>query len=148
MLLVDANVLINAYREDAVDHAAYYAWLDGVFRAHRSFALPDIVAAAFVRIVTNPRIFHNPEPVERALANIEDLQARSECVWLRAEDRHWAIFADLCRKTHATGNLITDAWLAALAIEQDCELISADRDFARFPGLRWRHPFDPPAPPE
>ena len=142
MLLIDANVLLNAYREDAVDHAAYYAWLNGVFRSHGSFALPDIVAAAFVRIVTNPRIFAHPEPVDRALANIEDLQSRSECVWLRAGERHWAIFAGLCRAADARGNLITDAWLAALAIEYDCELISADRDFVKFPGLRWRHPFN------
>jgi uncharacterized protein len=146
MLLIDANVLINAYREGAPDHPAYYAWLDGLLRTNTPFAIADITAAAFVRILTNPRIFQPPEPIDNALSNIDDIRSRSECVYLQPGDRHWAIFSNLCRTANASGNLITDAWLAAMAIENDCELISVDRDFAKFPGLRWRRPFDPPTP--
>ena len=144
MLLIDANVLINAYREDAPDHPAYYAWLDGIFRTHASFALADITAAAFVRVLTNPHIYHTPEPIDSVLSNIDDIRSRPECVYLQPGDRHWAIFSHLCRTVNASANLITDAWLAALAIENNCELISIDRDFAKFPGLRWRRPLDPP----
>jgi uncharacterized protein len=144
MLLIDANVLIYAARIDAVDHARYRAWIDQVFLSEQPFALTELTAAAFVRIITNPRAFPIPHTLKEALAVLEDVQSRPACGWLLRGPRHWAIFRDLCLASSAKENLINDAWLAALAIENDCEIISNDRDFAKFPGLRWRHPFHPP----
>lgn len=83
-----------------------------------------------------------PAPVESALAFAAALREQSNAVILAPGARHWAIFERLCREAGATGNLVPDAYLAALAIEHGAELITADRDFARFPGVRWRHPFD------
>jgi predicted nucleic acid-binding protein len=71
---------------------------------------------------------------------IADLRSRQNCVILAPGVRHWEIFERLCRETGAKGNLIPDAYLAALAIESGSEWITADRDFSRFPVLRWRHP--------
>ncbi|MEK7767726.1 MAG: PIN domain-containing protein, partial [bacterium] len=68
------------------------------------------------------------------------LRAEPQCVLASPGPRHWGLFMDLCRKADARGNLVPDAWLAALAIESGCELVTTDRDFARFPGLHWRLP--------
>jgi hypothetical protein len=97
-----------------------------------------------VRIVTNPRIFGTPTPLATALEFIDEIHARPTCVRLRPGAEHWSIFAKLCRTTAATGKLVADAYHAALAIEHGCELATTDGDFARFPGLRWRHPLQAP----
>jgi hypothetical protein len=97
--------------------------------------------AAFVRVVTHPQIFTPPTSLPVALSQIAELRSQPNCVIVSPGDRHWDIFTDLCSKSDARGGLVSDAYLAALAIESGCEWITTDRDFARFPGLRWRHPF-------
>lgn len=104
--------------------------------------MSDVVLAGFLRVVTHPRVFQNPSSMDSALAFVNVLKERPGCVRIAPGQRHWSIFTDLCRRAGARGNLVQDAYLAALAIESGCEWITMDRDFARFPGLRWRPPFE------
>ena len=147
MILPDVNVLVYAFREDAEDHKAYRRWLEEVVSRDETFALADVVLSGFLRVVTHPRVFREPAPVKRAVAFAEALRGQDNCVVLAPGRRHWEIFTGLCVEAHATGNLIPDAFLAALAVEAGCEWITTDRDYARFPGLRWRHPLEAPPTP-
>ena len=140
MILPDVNVLVYAHREDAHDHRFYREWLESVVNADSAFGLSDLVISGFVRIVTHPRIFVPPSALADAMQFAEDLRRRPNCVAVTPGRDHWRIFRSLCEEAGAKGNLIPDAFLAAMAIEHGCEWITTDGDFARFPGLRWRHP--------
>ena len=105
--------------------------------------MSDLVLSGFVRVTTHPRVFREPTPLESALSFAAEVRDRSNCVVVSPGERHWEIFSRLCREAGAKGNLVRDAYLAALAQEWGCEWITTDRDFARFPGLRWRHPLHP-----
>ena len=96
--------------------------------------------SAFVRIVTNRRVFKEPSTSSEALSFTRQMLSPSSCVPVRPGPEHWEIFDLLCRRHAVAGNLVADAYLAAIAIEAGCELVTVDRDFARFTGLRWRHP--------
>jgi uncharacterized protein len=141
MVLIDVNILVYAFRDDAPSHTAFRQWLEGVVYGESAFGLSDQALSGFLRIVTHPRVFDPPTPLERALEFVEALRAQPNCVLISPGPRHWAIFAGLCRTADARGNLIPDAYLAAVAIESGSELISTDRDFSRFPGVQWRPPF-------
>jgi len=143
MVLRDVGVFVYAHRADAPDHERYRCWLDQVLAGDESYGMADVVLSAFVRVATHPKVFDPPSPLERALAFAEELRSPSHCVRIAPGPRHWAIFARLCRESGAKGNLVPDAYLAALAIESGSEWSTADRGFARFPGLRWRHPLEP-----
>lgn len=140
MRLADVNVLIYAFREDTADHPRYRAWLEREIRSEEPHGVSEIVLGAFLRVVTHPRIFDPPTPLEAALRFVERLRGQPNSVPVTPGSRHWEIFARLCREAAVRGNLVADAYLAALAIESGCEWITTDRDFSRFPGLRWRHP--------
>lgn len=140
MQLADVNVLVYAFRADAPRHAEHRQWFDGVVASREPFAVSESVLASVLRLVTNPRVFKVATPLDEALAYVDAVLAQPRAVILRPGADHWTIFTALCRSSDARGNLVTDAWLAALAIEHGCELMTADRDFARFEGLRWRHP--------
>ncbi|MCI0545726.1 MAG: type II toxin-antitoxin system VapC family toxin [Candidatus Rokubacteria bacterium] len=140
MILLDVNVLVYAYRADAPRHARYRGWLEGVLDAPEAYGLSDLVLAGFMRVVTHPRVFSPPSPTGHALEFAEALRSHPNCVRVAAGDRHWIIFTALCRDARAKGNLIPDAYLAALAIESGSEWMTTDRDYSRFPGLRWRDP--------
>jgi toxin-antitoxin system PIN domain toxin len=99
-----------------------------------------VVLSGFIRVATHPRVFDPPAPIGRALAYTDALRSQPNAVIVAPGPRHWEIFDRLCRAVDAKGNLVPDACLAALAIESGCEWITTDRDFSRFPGLRWRHP--------
>ena len=142
MILPDVNVLVYAHRGDAPDHPRYAAWLEATARSDSAFGLADLVLSGFVRVVTHPRVFDPPTPLEDALAFVDGLRARPNCTPVAPGPRHWHLFASMCRRVGARGNLVPDAYFAALAIETGSEWITADRGFARFPGLRWRHPLD------
>lgn len=129
-----------AFRPDARDHADYRAWLEELLGGNEAYASSDIVLSGFMRVVTHPRIFGDPAPVETALRFVEAYRTHPNCVHVGPGPRHWALFVQLCRGSGARGALVADAYLAALAIESGCEWITTDRDFSRFPGLRWRHP--------
>lgn len=142
MVLTDVNVLVHAFRPDVEQHEAHRAFVSGLLGGDEAFGLSGIVLSGFLRIVTHPRIFAVPDPIEDALAFTETLRRSEQSLWIEPGPRHWEIFERLCREGNARGNLVPDAWLAALAIESGCEWVTTDRDYARFPGLRWRHPLD------
>ena len=98
----------------------------------------DVVLESFLRIVTNSRIFDPPTPMDTAIAFCQRLVDWPRASLLAPSRRHWEVFVGLCGGIQ--GPLVADAYIAALAIEHGCELITTDGDFARFPGLRWRHP--------
>jgi hypothetical protein len=140
VILCDVNVLVYAHRSDATDHEAYRAWLEEAISGPAPFGSSDLVLSGFVRIVTHPRVFRDPTPLGGALAFVEAIRARETHVAVHPGSRHWGIFLDLCRQARVRGNLVPDAWYAALSIEAGAEWITTDRDFRRFPGLRARHP--------
>lgn len=140
MLLTDVNVLVYAFREDAPGHRAYREWLDRTARSEEAIGVSDIVLSGFVRVVTHPRVFVPPTPMGAALDFVEAWRGQPSAVPIEPGERHWSIFLRLCRTAGVKGNLVPDAYLAALAIESGCEWITTDRGFGRFPGLRWRHP--------
>jgi hypothetical protein len=144
MILLDVNPLAYAFRHDAPRHGEFRSWLEGEVNAERPYGLADIVLSGFLRVVTHPRVFRPPSPLEPAFAFVRALRGQPNCVLVAPGPRHFEIFASLCRAAGALGNLIPDACLAALAIESGSDWITTDRDFARFPGLSWRHPLDGP----
>ena len=141
MLLFDANVLVYAFRQDIPDSDRYAVWLEDIINSEMAFAVSDLVLSGFIRIVTHPRILSPPATMDEALAFTETIRSQPQCVTVSPGPRHWRIFTRLCKQAGARGNLVPDAYLAAMAIESGSEWITTDRDFARFPGLRWRHPF-------
>ncbi len=142
MILPDVNVLVYAHREDVPNHAAFREWLEAVINSDQAFGMSSIVLSGFLRVVTHPRVFNPPSSIEQALAFVADVRNQPNCVLVKPGSRHWAIFEKLCRTANVKGNLVPDAYLAALAIESGSEWITTDRDFSRFSGLSWRHPLD------
>ena len=140
MILLDVNVLVYAHRADARNHPRYRAWLEATICADMAYGIADLVLSGFLRVVTHPRVFREPSPLAAALAFAAEVRGRPNCVGVAPGERHWEIFTRLCRETEAKGNVIADAYLAALALESGSDWITTDRDYARFPGLRWRHP--------
>ena len=140
MILPDVNVLVYAHREDSSHHAACHAWLLRALKGDQAFGLSESVLAGVIRVVTHPKIFKQPTRLDVALAFVAGLLAQPHAVRVAPGPRHWEIFTSLCREADARGNLIADAYMAALAIESGCEWITTDGDFARFPGLNWRRP--------
>ncbi len=142
MFLFDVNILVYAHREDAPQHEAYREFLEKLINSEQAYGMADLVLSGFLRIVTHPRIFKPPSDMATALAFARQVRNRPNCVTVSPGPRHWKIFTRLCEKAGVKGNLVPDAYFAALAIESGSEWITTDRDFSRFPGLRWRHPLD------
>jgi toxin-antitoxin system PIN domain toxin len=143
MLLPDVNVLVYAHREDSVDHSRYHDWLLGVLASDSAYGISELVLSAFVRVVTHPRIFREPTPLEDALAFASEVRDHPNAVVIAPGPRHWEIFTRYCRESGIRGSMVTDAYFAALALESGCEWMTTDRDYARFAGLAWRHPLTP-----
>jgi toxin-antitoxin system PIN domain toxin len=142
MLALDVNVLVPAFRADAPDHAAMRGFLESSVNATEPVGLTDAVLAGVVRVLTHPKVFTPPSPLDHVLTACGDLVSHPGTVRLLPGTRHWEIFTRLCVGANAKGNLVADAQHAAIAIENGATWISKDRDFARFAGLRWRHPLD------
>ena len=140
MIAPDINVLVYAAWEGAQDHAAYKAWLEAARQDARPLILFEPVLAGLFRVLTHRRIFSQPFTFKVVEEWVEAMFEADSVRLARAGERLWNIFLRLCQTTRATGNLVPDAYFAALAIEHGCEWISTDHDFARFPGLRWSHP--------
>lgn len=136
----DVNVLVDAFREDSPHHEPVVHWLRRLVASSESFALFEMVLAGFVRVVTHPKIFDPPAPLDAALDFADALLEQPNCVVMRPGARHWKIFEHLCDAGDARGNLAADAYMAAMAIEAGCTLVTSDRDFARFDDLRWELP--------
>ena len=142
MLAPDVNVLVYAFREELPEHEPCRRWLDGVIRADAAFGVFDLVLSGFVRVVTHPRVFKTPSPLAAALDFVDVVRTRPNCVVVQPGLRHWGIFERLCSDARAKGNLVADAYLAALAIESGCEWVTTDRDYRSFAGLKLHEPLD------
>ena len=140
MMMPDVNVLIGAFRIDSPHHADGRAWLNRVVLADAAFGISCLVLSSVIRITTHRSFAPHASSLDEAFGFCADITGQPHCCFIEPGDRHWAIFGRLCRETGTTGARVTDAWLAALAIEHGCEWITFDRDFARFPGLKWSVP--------
>ncbi len=145
MILPDVNVLINAFRADAADHALCREWLNRVIGEDSHYGMSTQVLCGVIRIVTHPRIFVQPSRPAEAVRFCNALLGQPHCSTITPGERHWSLFQQMLSGGRARGNLVSDAWFAALAIEAGCEWITLDRDYGRFPGLRWRRPSVRPA---
>lgn len=140
MVLLDVNVLVNAMREDASRHRVVGTYVESLRSSPEPFGLSDVALSGALRVLTHPRVFNPPTPSAIARDFVTSLRASPNAVMVAPGTRHWDIYMALLVQSDATGNLVSDAWYAALAIEHGCEWISDDSDFARFTGLRWRRP--------
>lgn len=141
MILPDANVLVYAFRREAEHHERYAAWLTRLVAGADELALHDTVLAAVARIVTNPKIFADPAPMPVTLAFLARIRAARRARWLPAGEVTWTELERLAEQDRGLrGNLVPDAVLAALARAHGCRVATADRGFARFPGVST---FDP-----
>ncbi|MBA3287235.1 MAG: type II toxin-antitoxin system VapC family toxin [Acidimicrobiia bacterium] len=140
MRCVDVNVLVCAHRPESPDHGIVQQWIERARRGPEPLAIAGIVASGFLRIVTNTRIFKDPTPLDRALESLDALYDSPAVLPLVPGERHWGLFTELRTSVRATGNLVPDCYLAALAIEHGATWVTTDRGFARFPGLRLETP--------
>ncbi len=141
MQLLDVNVLVYAYATDAPNHADYRRWLEALLEGDEAFSVSDLVLSSFLRVVTHPRVFSPPSGVDGAIAFADEVRSQPHATSVSPGPRHWAIFVHLCGAAGAKGNLVPDAYLAALAIETGSEWITTDGDFGRLP----RSPVAPPS---
>ena len=141
MILMDVNVLVYAHREDTADHPAYRDWVEETINGGGAYGVSGLVLTGFVRVVTHPKVFECPTPLAVALDVANQVRGQPQAVPIRPGSRHWDIFERLVRSIEAKGNLVPDAYHAALAIESGCDWMTTDKGFLKFPGLRARHPF-------
>lgn len=140
MILIDANLLVYAVMEGMPQHVSSRKWLEATFQQKTRIGLPWTALLAFVRIASNRKIFESPIPILSAWEIVENWLAHG-AVWIpEPGPRHEAILKDLLARIGSNSNLVPDAHLAALAIEHQLALYSADRGFARFPDLQWINP--------
>jgi len=142
MKLLDVNILVHAHREDSERHREMKEWLETALDQPEGVAVSELVLSGCLRVITHPKVFKRPTPLPVALQFIESLGNLDNVRVIAPGEKHWAIFVGLCRKSDARGNLVPDAYHAALAVETGCEWITLDRGFARFQGLRLVHPLD------
>jgi len=140
MILPDINLLIYAYNRDAAEHAGARAWWEGLLGSNETVAIPWAVSCGFIRLMTHPAVIMTPLEPKQAVAHVRAWLDRPNVEVLEPGPHHLELLERLLGKLGVAGNLTTDAHLAALAIEHQCELHSNDGDFARFSGLRWRNP--------
>jgi uncharacterized protein len=143
VILVDANVLL--YAEDSLsgEHAAVRSWWDERLSGDAPVCLSWSVLQAFIRIGTNPRLHQRPLRVREACERVQSWFDQPCVRLIQPTDHHWALFQQMLKEGNAVGNLVSDAHLAALAVEHNCVLQSTDTDFARFPSLKWENPLGP-----
>jgi uncharacterized protein len=140
VIVVDVNLLLYAVDRGSPHHERAHQWWRSALVGRETIGLPWGTTLAFVRLTTNPRIFARPLTVERAFDVLEAWTAQHHVVPIEPTPRHQAVVRGLLQSVGTAGNLVTDAHLAALAIEHGAALYSADADFTRFPGLRWTNP--------
>ncbi len=150
MKLLDVNVLLAAHRTDHPQFGTAKPWFDELIRTAEPFGAPRSVWASFVRLSTHRRVFSTPTSVSAAFGFATAVIAQPRYVGIEPGAGHERIFQRVCADADCSGDLVADAFLAAIAIEHGCDLVSFDRDFARFQELRWERP-EPPglgSPPE
>lgn len=140
MVLLDVNVVVTAMRADAPRHREIKTYVERLRQAPEPFGVSDLILSGALRVLTHPRVFVPPTPASDARAYVQAIRSTPNAIVVSPGPRHWELFIDLLERSGAIGNLVPDAWHAALAIEHGCEWISDDTDFSRFPGLRSRRP--------
>ena len=140
MILVDANILLYAEDKLSPQHDAARTWWDAQLSGSSPVCLCWMVIGAFIRIASNARVFENPLSVAQALKRVQSWLDQPCTRLIEPTDRHWLVWQLMLTEGQALGNLVTDAHLAALAVQHGCELMSTDMDFARFPKLKWANP--------
>ena len=142
MTLIDANLLLYASDTASIHHEPARRWLETTLSQAEPVGLAWVALLAFLRVGTNPRLRKNAFTLAEAAAIVTGWLDRPMVTLVNPGERHWEIFRDVMTKGQARGPLITDAHLAALAIEHGATLATSDRDFARFPGLKFFNPLD------
>lgn len=137
---MDVNIFVYAHREDVKEHLAYREWLESVLNSEDFYGVSELVLSGFLRVVTHPKVFNVPTPLNDAIAFSQQIREKSNAINMVPRERHWSIFEQLISSTHAKGNLIPDAYHAALAIESGCEWVTTDKGFKRFKGLNVKYP--------
>lgn len=140
MIVLDANLLLYAYDRVSTHHAKARTWIEQLFSGTALIGLPWQTISAFLRIMTNPRLPGERFTLEEAVQVVDGWLDQPNVKLLAAGDHHWILFRQMVIEGQAAGALISDAHLAALAMEYGGVLHTTDRDFARFPGLRWKNP--------
>jgi uncharacterized protein len=140
MLLIDANILLNAANEDAPEHERAHRWLLQALAGPEAVGFAWTVVLAFLRVSTHPSIFPASLDPEHAGTVVERWLEAPHAVIVEPTRRHFALLRGLLARVGTGGNLVGDAHLAALALEHDATVVSFDRDFARFDGVRLRVP--------
>lgn len=140
MKIVDVNVLLYAVNEHSDQHTRVRRWWERALRGDESIGLPWLVLSGFLRISTNPRVYPLPLTVDQALDQVGDWLSADVATTISEKANHWPTLRKVLREIGTAGNLTTDAHLATLAITHDAALVSCDRDFGRFSGLRWEYP--------
>lgn len=140
VLLADVNAFIYAHRAESPRAEEHRAWLTDALTGDEPFGVSELVLSSFLRIVTNHRVYREPTPLDIALAFCQAVLDAPAAVRVQPSKRHWGIFRRLCSSVGARGNLVPDAYLAALAIESGATWVTTDHGFARFPNLTWRTP--------
>ncbi len=143
LLLADVNAFIYAHRAESPRAAEHRGWLESALAGDEPFGVSELVLSTFLRIVTNHRIYREPTSPALALSFCSTVLEARSAVRVRPGARHWDIFSGLCEAVGARGNVVPDAYLAALAVEHGATWVTTDRGFGRFPGLRWRTPLEP-----
>jgi len=140
MILVDANILLYAEDQLSPKHEAAREWWDEQLSGSSSVCLCWTVIGAFIRIASNSRVFESPLSMGQAIKRVQSWLDQPCVRLIEATDRHWSVLQQMLTDGQALGNLVTDAHLAALAVQHGCELMSTDVDFARFPRVQWTNP--------
>ncbi len=141
MIILDVNILIYAVNQDAPLHSRASSWLEATISAGtETIGIPWTVLLAFLRLTTRAGLFRNPMPVELSFDLIDSWLEQPSVTVIEPGPRHRTILRSLLTAAGTAGNLTSDAHLAALALEYGAELCSCDRDFVRFPALKWRDP--------
>ena len=140
MLCVDVNVLVYAANRESERHLESRAWLSTALASPEVVVIPDVVAAAFVRIATDSRILPTPLHPDEAFSLIDWIVQHPRASFLGSDDRTRALFRDAVSTLGLRGDDVPDAWLAASAMAVDATLVTYDRGFRRFPGLRTYEP--------
>jgi toxin-antitoxin system PIN domain toxin len=140
VIVLDANILLYAYDSASSQHNRARAWVERVFSGNEPVGLPWLTIAAFLRIMTNVRLPGERFTSQEAIGVVNLWLEQPNIRLLSPDENHWLLFAEMMVKGQASGPRVTDAHLAALTIEYGGVLQTTDRDFARFPGLRWNNP--------
>lgn len=132
MIVLDVNVVVAVHRDDHPHHGLVRPWFDELVEGDERFTVPDVAWASFVRISTNRRVFELPTPTAEAFAFMGSVRAQRGYEAIGTAERHVQLFEQLCLAHDVSGNLVTDAYLAAIALEQGARFATLDGDFARF----------------